>query len=844
MRVPVGGLATAFALAAVIPLSAAVAAQDDSVTLTLLHNNDGESSLSPLDYGVAEGVTLEVGGAAAFKAVIEREIADARSRGHSVLNVYAGDSFLASAILACSQPEDPAATDVPYDALAQAQMPYDVHVFGNHEFDYGPDFLRRYVAGFGDDAGLTQPFISANLDFSAQAGWADWIDADGVLEAPVDDDRIVGQAVVVTDAETGETFGVIGATTELLPVISSPGEVAVGPAAAAVQTEIDALLESGVDKIIFVSHLQGVDADQAILAELSGVDVAVAGGGDELLVNDEAELLPGEDPEDVFGSYPLYATDADGKQVPIVTTAGNYKYLGRVDLIFDAAGNVTEVVGETSHPRRVIPLEQADDGLLDELGVSDAVASDPGIISSVLDPLDICLGDLASTPVAVSQVVFNVDRGQWDPAEDIYSPGVRSGNTNGGNLIADSFIASYDAYAQSSGLEARSPDNLVVAVQNGGGIRQNGGPVLPVGGEAGAAISQLDTINVLPFDNTVVVVQDLAVADLAAVLELSCTGRGGGAFLQPAALSYTCDYTKDEGSRLSDVAIDAGDGTSVTIVDSSGSVDGSVASIDVITNSFTAGGGDGYDSLGAAESVKLVADGGEQVYYERALREYLESFTAGDEGVPLVPADDPRYAEEEGERPHHVDRRLAASEDQHFRPPGAGDFLPATVTIGHTVSVSPFDDARPRRGLRSLHERERVEPARRAGTGVHRAAGRSDRDPGRLRAAPHHQHDARQRRARLRGRGDRPRLPAQPGHRAATDHHRWIGAAGYGHHGRRRLLPRVDHVARRRTGWLLGVAWHRTGRRRRSRAVRVRHRDRRLGCQPGGTEQRRRQLAE
>ena len=79
----------------------------------------------------------------------EREIADARSQGNSVLNVYAGDSFLASALLACSSPED-ATSDAPvYDGIAQAQMPYDVHVFGNHEFDYGPDFLQRYIAAAG-----------------------------------------------------------------------------------------------------------------------------------------------------------------------------------------------------------------------------------------------------------------------------------------------------------------------------------------------------------------------------------------------------------------------------------------------------------------------------------------------------------------------------------------------------------------------------------------------------------------------------------------------------------------------------------------------------------------------
>ena len=86
--------------------------------------------------------------------------------------------------------------------------------------------------------------------------------------------------------------------------------------------------------------------------------ILIAGGGDELLVNDESQLLPGEDPEDIYGAYPIYATDADGVEVPIVTTAGNYKYLGRLDANFDAEGNLTGIEAEASYPRRVIPLEQ------------------------------------------------------------------------------------------------------------------------------------------------------------------------------------------------------------------------------------------------------------------------------------------------------------------------------------------------------------------------------------------------------------------------------------------------------------------------------------------------------
>ncbi|MEX1336142.1 MAG: 5'-nucleotidase C-terminal domain-containing protein [Candidatus Limnocylindrales bacterium] len=649
MRTRIAGVATALALAATIPMSAAVAAQDEGVTLTLLHNNDGESSLATLGYGLAEDVTLEVGGAPAFKTVTEREIADARAQGNSVVNVYAGDSFLPSAVLACSSPEDATSTAPVYDAIAQSQIPYDVHIFGNHEFDYGPDFLARYIAGFASEGmGLDQPFISANLDFGAEPAFADWIDEDGLIETPIEDGRVIGSTVIVTDEETGEQFGVVSATYDRLPIISSPRDVAVTEAVPAIQAGIDALTEAGVDKIIFVSHLQGIDADSEAIAQLSGIDIAVAGGGDELLVNDDSQLLPGEDPEDVFGAYPQYATDADGNEVPIVTTAGNYKYLGRLDATFDAEGNLTGIVEDASFPRRVIPLEQEEAGLIEELAISDAVESDPGIVETVLTPVSACLEDLAAAPVAISEVVLNVDRGQYSAEEDVFSPGVRSSQTNGGTLIADAFTASYDRYAGNVGLEPRTADNLVVTLQNGGGIRQNAGPVLPVGGNAGDAITRLNTIDVLPFLNYVVVVQDLSPEGFAASLQTACESRGGGGFMQASGVSYTCDYSGGA-VTLRDVVIETADGSTVTVVGGDGTVDASVGPIDVITNSFTAGGGDGYDAFGAAENVTLRADDDAQITYERAFREYLESFPPGEDGIPVVGADDPAYAEEQGD---------------------------------------------------------------------------------------------------------------------------------------------------------------------------------------------------
>ena len=153
--------------------------------------------------------------------------------------------------------------------------------------------------------------------------------------------------MIVTDTATTQRFGLVGATTPQLPTISSPRNVTVSPTltdtATAVQSEIDRLQARGIQKILFVSHLQDVNNDKQLVGLLRGVDIAVAGGGDELLasttVPTTTQLLPGESAP-IAGEYPLQEQDAAGRTVYIVTTAGNYKYLGRLDVEFNDAGEV------------------------------------------------------------------------------------------------------------------------------------------------------------------------------------------------------------------------------------------------------------------------------------------------------------------------------------------------------------------------------------------------------------------------------------------------------------------------------------------------------------------------
>src|SRR5690606_39960606 len=210
--------------------------------LTILHNNDGESKL------VSAPGEPDFGGIARFKTVMDKLRAEAtRSPAKGVRTgvvvLSSGDNFLAGPEFNASLTKG-----VPfYDSIALSAVGYDAMVIGNHEFDFGPDVLADFITGFGKKA---PPFVSANLDFSDEPA----------LQALVNQRMIVASTVV---RERGHQIGLVGATTPALTSLSSPRNVKVlQDVAGIVQAEVDRLTRDGVDKIIFVSHLQGLAEDR------------------------------------------------------------------------------------------------------------------------------------------------------------------------------------------------------------------------------------------------------------------------------------------------------------------------------------------------------------------------------------------------------------------------------------------------------------------------------------------------------------------------------------------------------------------------------------------------------
>jgi hypothetical protein len=283
----------------------------------------------------------------------------------------------------------------------------------------------------------------------------------------------------------------------------------------------------------------------------------------------------------------------------------------------------------------------------------DAVELDQGIETSVIDPLQTCLADL-DEPLIGTEVLLNVARGGSG------TPGVRTSETNSGNLVTDAYIDMYEEYASDNGLDPISPTNPVVAIQNGGGIRQNAGDELPTDGTTPGTISRLDTKNVLAFFNTMTVIEDVTPQDLKAIFERSASELpdAGGQFLQISGLTVEYDTSNQaqvieedgtvttSGTRVVSMTLQLSDGSTVDVV-SGGTVNTSAPAVDIVTNSFTAGGGDNYPWLGDNTNQTLFLNDQEEIItYEQAWVEYMLSFSAttiGSLSLPTIPDDTTTY---------------------------------------------------------------------------------------------------------------------------------------------------------------------------------------------------------
>jgi 2',3'-cyclic-nucleotide 2'-phosphodiesterase (5'-nucleotidase family) len=485
------------------------------------------------------------------------------------------------------------------DVLIQNALGVQAIALGNHEFDQGTSVLKNLIssnAGAGYP-GTAFPYLSGNLNFSTDSNLSGLVVPDGQTAKP---NSITGS--VVFDVN-GQQVGVVGATTPWLKTISSPGNVGIAPApfsgtptsaeldalAAEIQTDVDALIAAnpGLNKVILLAHMQQISIEQALAERLRHVDIIMAGGSNTRLFDADDTARPGDS---VQGTYPVLKTDADGKPVAVVNTDGNYRYLGRLVLDFDADG----VIIPASYDPAISGAYRTDAA---GLAAVDGEAFIDARVQAVADTLRDLIVTQESEWFGVSEVFLNGNR----------NPGVRSEETNLGNLTSDANLA-----------YARSIDpTVMVSLKNGGGIRNSiGQSVIPTGSVDGVpellptaavfdaqgnvvkpegGISRNDIANALSFNNGLSLVT-VTPAELKALLEHGlAAGVNEGRFPQVGGMALSYDLNRPAGSRVQSLAVQDATGKDLDVVVRRGAVVGNPnRSIRMVTLNFLANGGDGY----------------------------------------------------------------------------------------------------------------------------------------------------------------------------------------------------------------------------------------------------------
>ena len=418
-------------------------------------------------------------------------------KGDNVLLLDAGDIF----------------SGTPYFTLYQGQadlwfmnyLNYDAVCLGNHEFDYGPTVLSNFVSQ------VNFPVLAANVDVAKEKSLAG---------------KIVPWVIIQTGQER---YGVLGLTTPDTAEIANPGSTIVfSDYIAAAKKAVSALEARGINKIIAITHI-GWENDLKLASSVKGIDIIIGG---------HSGIVP--------SSYPVIV-ETEGLSTLVVQAGENGKYIGRLNVKFDAEGNVQLREGS-----ELIELD-------------DTVDEDPVCLAK-LEEYKTPISNLEKT--VIGQTVIKLD-GNHDT--------LRSYETNLGNLVADAVLAK----AAKSG--------ALIALWNSGSIRTS----IPAGD-----VSLGQVMAVLPFNNRLVTL-DLTGDQILAALEngVSQVEVYAGRFPVVAGLRFTWDPKGQPGTRVKSVEIKTATGYKPITKD---------AIYRVVTNNFLASGGDGYTIfLSASRTINL-----------------------------------------------------------------------------------------------------------------------------------------------------------------------------------------------------------------------------------------------
>ncbi|MBN2647146.1 MAG: 5'-nucleotidase C-terminal domain-containing protein [Thiotrichales bacterium] len=548
-----------------IGLSACNQEDDRSLDLTLLHINDSHSHLEADTLDITLGSQTYEMSSGGF-ARIASAVKEIEAKTPNLLKLHAGDAITGTLYYTLFEGEA--------DAAMMNQICFDAFVLGNHEFDAGDAGLKQFL-DFLNPSSAAQcpvtPVLGANV--IAQIGTP--------LYPALNQQRIAPYVIKEID---GAKVGIIGIDiASKTQNSSSPLETTVFlDEVSTAQFYIDELNAMGINKVILLTHQQYAN-DLQMASQLKGVDVIV-GGDSHTLLGDFAAY--GLNPQ---GDYPTKTQDAEGNPVCVVHAWQYAQVLGELNVRFNKAGKVERCSG-TPH-LLVEPLTQNDQPLsaAEKTEVSALLSNAPNLRETKADAQTAALLQtyteelqvLAQQKIATLSENLCLERVPGTGRSSLCSAEVTK--PHGGDAQQLVTFAFYQM--------AKRAD---IAIQNAGGVRID----VPAGD-----ITVETAYSLLPFANTLVEIE-MTGAEIKQVLEEAVRNTldpngSSGSYPYAAGLRWDMDLSQPFGSRLSNLQFKARGSESWQAFDLA-------TNYIVVTNSFTAGGKDGYLTFGAISDDKKV----------------------------------------------------------------------------------------------------------------------------------------------------------------------------------------------------------------------------------------------
>lgn len=549
------------------------------LSLNILHINDHHSHLE------AESQTLTIAGqesefsAGGFPRVAAK-IAEREMSLDNVLKLHAGDAITGTLYFTAYEGEA--------DADLMNLVCFDAFALGNHEFDRGDEGLKKFLDFLANDSCQT-PVLAANV-----------VPEVGTPLAPNAVDDYI-KPYVVKDVG-GQQVGIIGID------IANKTQNSSSPLSTTrfldetetAQAAINELEADGVNKIILLTHYQ-YDNDLVLAEALSGVDVII-GGDSHTLLGDFADfgLTSG-------GPYPTELTNADGDKVCVAQAWQYSRVVGELNVQWNADGIVEscsgvphlllgdEIVREDDSGTEYTPEAAELQAIMDAIAAAPqlSIVAEDATVANALANYTEQLDTFRNEVVGTATEDLCLERIPGQGISNLPSCAGTTGERGGdiANIVAQAFLF--------------LSKNADVSIQNAGGVRTDI--------EAGD-ITIGDAYTLLPFANTLV---DLTMtgAEIRQVLNEAVTfahapDGSTGAYPYAAGLRWDVDMNRADGDQLYNIEVKARDETQWRALTDA-------ETLNVVTNSFTGSGRDGYVTFGT------VTDDGRSV---DTFLDYAQSF--------------------------------------------------------------------------------------------------------------------------------------------------------------------------------------------------------------------------